>query len=115
MPDIADEVGAAPVTVGRALRRHGIEGRSGEIRRIDVDEAWLRRAYAVERLRVAEIACRAGVSVNTINRRRVEFGIAKRPSTVRPDGSTMAQIGREAGASTTTVYRASRFHGVARA
>ena len=139
MPDIADEVGAAPVTVGRALRRHGIERRRGKF----VDEAWLRQAYTVDVLPIAEISRRAGVSVNTIRRRRVEFGIDRRPRTTRSDDSsivrarrnfdrpggldpdwlrrryvderaTMAQIGREAGVSTTTVHRALRFHGVAR-
>ena len=95
----------------------------------------------MERLPVAEIARRAGVGVVTINRRRAEYGIpirlrlsplkgrrvarprlnSDRPGGLDPEwlrrryvdeGTTMAQLGREAGVSTTTVHRALRFLGL---
>ena len=111
MPDIADEVGAAPVTVGRALRRHGIERRRGKF----VDEAWLRQAYTVDVLPIAEISRRAGVSINTIRRRRVEFGIARRPrkfvdeawlrQAYAVDVLPMAEIAKLAGVSIGTIAK----------
>lgn len=139
MKAIGAEVGADGATVGRALRRHGIERPAGIGKRIDLDPAWLEQAYAVDRLPVAEIARRAGVGVVTINRRRAEYGIPNRPRLSAPKGqarprrnsdqpggldpdwlrrryvderATIVQLGREAGVSATTVHRALRFHGL---
>jgi AraC-like DNA-binding protein len=134
-------MGASDVTVGRALRRHGIELRKASRPpgpRTALDEDWLRQRYEVDRAPVTTIAAEAKVVPATIARAVQHFGLtrtsvlraprrphlhANRPGGIDPkwlrkgyvdDGLTIAKIAREVGVSTTTVHRALGVHGISR-
>jgi hypothetical protein len=141
MQAIGNEVGAAAETVGRALRRHGIDRRRASRPpgpRVTLDEGWLRQRYEVDRAPVTTIAAEAKVVPRTIARavQRLELTRtsivtaprrphphADRPGGIDPvwlrkryvdDGVTIAKITREVGVSTTTVHRAMVAHGIRR-
>jgi transposase-like protein len=141
MQAIGSEVGAAPETVSRALRRHGIELRRASRPpgpRVVLDAEWLRRRYEVDRAPVATIAAEAKVTARTIDRAVQRLGFSRtsmvraprrpHPHADRPGGIdskwlrkryvddrlTIATIAREVGVSTTTVHRALVVHGITR-
>jgi hypothetical protein len=141
MQAIGVEVGAAAETVGRALKRHGIELRRASRPpgpRVVLDAEWLRRRYEVDRAPVTTIAAEAKVVPRTIARAVQRLGLTRTSmvrATRRPhrhadrpggidskwlrkryvdDGLTIARIAREVGVCTTTVHRALVVHGIAR-
>jgi transposase len=141
MKAIGDEVGAAAETVGRALRRHGIELRRSSRPlgpRVVLDEGWLRRRYEADRAPVTTIAAEARVTARTVDRAVQRLGLTRTsmvrasrrphphadcPGGIDPkwlrkryvdDGLTIAKIAGEVGVSTTTVHRALTTHGLRR-
>lgn len=81
---LARRYACSPTTIAKCLRCNGIALRRARFASIAIDAAELRRAYLDERLPIAQIAARFGVSPGTVSNKRRAFGIPLRPR--RPGG-----------------------------
>lgn len=79
LASIAAALNCSTTTVSNLLRRHGIPAREGRKQKRDIPYAALAQLYSIERLPIRAIADRFGVQTGTINNRRKEYGIARRP------------------------------------
>jgi DNA-binding Lrp family transcriptional regulator len=76
---IAAQLGCSAATVSTMLRRHGIPARNTRFPAIDVPRDLLVELYQIERLPIAVVAARLGISAGTISNRRRAYGIPTRP------------------------------------
>ena len=76
---LARHYGCSPTTVAKQLRACGVEVRDARFQPLDVDLALLRRLYLDERLPIAEIAARLGISVASVGNLRRRANIPTRP------------------------------------
>lgn len=81
---VAARMGCSAATISNRLRACGIAARSGRFAASQITPALLSQLYSEQRLPVAVIAARLGVSVGTIHNRRRAFGIPTRRSTPPP-------------------------------
>lgn len=81
---IAAHYGCSPATISTYLRRCSIAARPSRFQPIDLPADELRRLYLDERLPIAEIARRFGVSTSTISNRRRALHLPIRPRTRSP-------------------------------
>lgn len=82
---LAEHYGCSPTTIANHLRACGAVLRSSRFRAIHVSEEMLRQLYLGERLPIAVIAARLGVSVSTINNRRRRYNIPVRSNRRLPN------------------------------
>jgi len=75
---IARRAGCSAPTIASRLRRCGIPTRSGRFQAREIARDTLEALYYDERLTLAEIARRLGVSVGTVNNRRRAYGLPAR-------------------------------------
>lgn len=78
---IADELGVADNTVGRALRRHGVQRRRRADRPGGIDPDWLRKRYVDNGRTIVEIAREVGVGKSTVHRALQLHGITRTQGT----------------------------------
>ncbi len=76
---LAQRFECSPTTVAKCLRSNGVALRHARFAPTPIDAAELRRAYLDERLPIAQIAARFGVSPGTVSNKRRAFGIPLRP------------------------------------
>lgn len=76
---LARSYACSPTTISKHLRDCGVALRPSRFVPAQVDAAELRRAYLEERLSIAAIAARFGVSASTVGNKRRRFGIPLRP------------------------------------
>jgi transposase-like protein len=76
---LAQRFGCSPTTIAKCLRSSGVALRRARFAPIPIDAAELRRAYLDERLPIAQIAARFGISPGTVSNKRRAFGIPLRP------------------------------------
>jgi hypothetical protein len=76
----------SPTTIAKLLRECGAAVRTSRFQPIHLDESTLRQLYLDERLPIATIAARLGVSVTTIGNKRRRAGIPTRPRRPPPTG-----------------------------
>lgn len=81
---VAARIGCSAATISNRLRACGIAARSGRFAASQITPALLSQLYSEQRLPVAVIAARLGVSIGTIHNRRRAFGIPTRRATPPP-------------------------------
>jgi transposase-like protein len=79
---LARRYGCSPTTISKHLRDCGVALRPARFTPITFDADALRRAYLEERLPIAAIAARFGVSASTVGNKRRRLGIPPRPRRV---------------------------------
>lgn len=76
---LAQHYGCSPTTIAKYLRACGVAIRRARFAAVTIDAGLLRHAYFDERLPIAQIALRFGVSSSTIGNRRRALGLPTRP------------------------------------